>query len=112
MHRACKMSRRQVLLTGAALPLAGCGSSALVQPDGQAAPNVPDAPSMPPPEAGDRKASFRAPGLVVEVNHPGVVSRGVVRADEVAPIVERGMRELTGASTLAAAWQAFFSAED
>jgi hypothetical protein len=55
---------------------------------------------------------FKAPGLVVEVAHAGVVANGLILANEVRPIMTRGMIELTGQSNETDAWRTLFSPSD
>ena len=52
------------------------------------------------------------PGRVIEVHHPGSVKRRKVQREPVAEMVDRGMRDLTGAPDSTAAWKMFFEPGD
>jgi len=53
------------------------------------------------------------PGRVIEVKHPGSVKPdNPINADAVKSMMDRGMCELTGADTPAAAWRRFFQPGD
>jgi uncharacterized protein (DUF362 family) len=53
------------------------------------------------------------PGRVVEVNHPGAVKvDSTVRHDAVKAMIDRGMRELTGADHAVDAWKRLFEPGD
>src|SRR5262245_2290204 len=53
------------------------------------------------------------PGRVVEVNHPGSVNdSNVIYPEAVRDMVDRGMRELTGAEHSSEAWKRFFGPDD
>jgi hypothetical protein len=53
------------------------------------------------------------PGRVIEVHHPGAVRADhTVDPQPVKSMMDRGMRELTGADTAKEAWRRFFEADD
>jgi hypothetical protein len=55
----------------------------------------------------------RFPGRVIEVHHPASVLPGpVINPDAVNAMVDRGLRELTGADDAVAAWRSFFGPGD
>ncbi len=51
-------------------------------------------------------------GRVVSVRHPGAVVGEAYQAEPIGRMMERGMRELTGAPDLRAAWKVFFEPGD
>lgn len=127
----CKLTRRQVLITTAALATpagAACGGGTTenpVTPDaGADAPPAPPPSTPPPVDAAPPDASSDAtadagvsrpltrPGLVVDVTHAGAVVAGAVQAGPVRQILARAMTELTGAADETAAWRAFFDPAD
>lgn len=57
-------------------------------------------------------ATPRFPGRVVEVFGADVLDATVVRQDVVDRMIERGLRELTGAADLASAWKLFAGPQD
>ncbi|HLK66243.1 MAG TPA: DUF362 domain-containing protein [Bryobacteraceae bacterium] len=52
------------------------------------------------------------PGLVVGVEHPGVIANGIYQADPVRKVMEKGMTALTGAPSWAEAWRSLFEKGD
>src|SRR5439155_24676283 len=55
----------------------------------------------------------RFPGRVIEVRHPGAVSAdNVIDEDAVRAMMDRGMKELTGADHPVEAWRTFFEPGD
>jgi len=52
------------------------------------------------------------PGRVVEVSDPGCIVKGNVSEAALRAMVERGMKELTGEKTAAAAWKRFVGPQD
>lgn len=52
------------------------------------------------------------PGQVVAVENPGCIVSGNYQPEQVRQMVERGMKELTGAPTAQAAWRSLFEAGD
>jgi hypothetical protein len=66
--------------------------------------------------AAPTQTAYALPGpyrrKVVEVFHPDAVAQGKINPDAVHRMMERGMRELTGAKDEAAAWKKFFKPGD
>lgn len=133
MTESCRLSRRQALLSTAALvPILGaCGAKELGgSPTPTPTPPVPGpSDDATPPTSADDAATadasptgdaasdaavkpLSAPGLVVEVSHAGSVVTGQVQAGPVALMLARAMKELTGETDLTKAWKAFFSPSD
>ncbi len=134
--RHCDSSRRGTtrrgFLIGAGVGLASGGAGAWLgsdlyrqwterrQRDAQAAERLRDLPYGRKQFAGKcvevEKPEFalpgRYPGKVVEVNHPGSVVQGVIKAQAVQQMVDRGMMELTGAPSPVDAWRRFFEKGD
>jgi uncharacterized protein (DUF362 family) len=54
----------------------------------------------------------RYPGKVVEIHHAASVVRGEIQADAVRQMMERGLMELTGASSPVEGWGRFFEKGD
>jgi uncharacterized protein DUF362 len=52
------------------------------------------------------------PGRVVAVENPGCITSGVYQPEPVRQMVERGMKELTGAPTAQGAWRSLFQKGD
>src|SRR5689334_13941982 len=52
------------------------------------------------------------PGRVIAVENPGCIVSGTYQPEPVRQMVERGMKELTGAPTGQAAWRALFQKGD
>ena len=52
------------------------------------------------------------PGRVVAVPHPRSIASGAYRAEPVEQMMDRGMRELTGAENSIEAWRRFFEPGD
>jgi uncharacterized protein (DUF362 family) len=52
------------------------------------------------------------PGRVIEVHHPGSVLKGQIKLTPVQAMVDRGMRELTGAPDAVQAWRCLFQKGD
>ncbi len=64
--------------------------------------------------ASDRKLGIPGPyrGRVIEVEHPGCIASGVYQPEPVKQMVERGMKDLTGAPTTQDAWRSLFGKGD
>src|SRR5687767_8466311 len=86
------LSRREVLLGGAALAL----------------------PMHSPDDKQDKKFLLPGPyrGKVIEVRRADSVEKGKINRDAVRAMMERGMCELTGAKDEAGAWKRFFKPGD
>ena len=52
------------------------------------------------------------PGRVIAVEHSGCIASGVYRPEPVRQMMERGMKELTGAPSWQDAWRSFFEKGD
>lgn len=52
------------------------------------------------------------PGRVIQVEHPGCIVSGQYQADAVQRMIDRGMKELTGAPTGQDAWRSLFAPGD
>ena len=51
-------------------------------------------------------------GRVIGVEHPGSIVSGSYQSEPVRQMMERGMRDLTGATDFAEGWKRFFSPGD
>lgn len=105
MKHACpgELSRRELLRRVGYGALA-IGSTPLAK--ALAAADSPHAPQA------DAAGAPRYPGRVVELFGPDVMTDGAIRQDLVDRLLERGMLELTGATTLADAWRRFVAPDD
>ena len=52
------------------------------------------------------------PGRVIAVEHPGCLASGVYQPESISQMVDRGMKELTGAPTGQDAWRSLFTKGD
>src|SRR5262245_25272102 len=117
-HQSTGLTRRSLLIgtvlgLAAGTPLAWLGLRGLNLSEKSLAKPKSPLPTSAPPPGGHLGMPGRYPGKVVEVHHPGAVSRDYqIQADTVKGMVGRGMTQLCDCDHPAEAWRSFFQKGD